>query len=139
LLQSAHGSSHDVDRRRAESSLPDRSAFPPQVAQPRPALAAPVDLAGYRLPAGVTVAPAVGLVQRSERHYPEALRFAPDRMVGTTLTPTTWLPFGGGSRRCLGATFAQVEMRLVRREALRRVELATTTAPAERQRSDAVA
>jgi cytochrome P450 len=98
-------------------------------------LAAPVDIAGYRLPAGVTVAPAIGLVQRSERHYPDALRFDPDRMVGATPTPTTWLPFGGGGRRCLGATFAQVEMRVVLREVLRRVELTPTTAPAERQRA----
>jgi cytochrome P450 len=55
-------------------------------------------------------------------------------MVGATLSPTTWFPFGGGNRRCLGATFAMVEMRVVLREILRRVELATTTGPGERQR-----
>jgi cytochrome P450 family 135 len=55
-------------------------------------------------------------------------------MADMTLSPTTWFPFGGGNRRCLGATFAMVEMRVVLREILRRVELATTTAPAERQR-----
>jgi cytochrome P450 len=98
-------------------------------------LAAPVELGGYRLPAGVTVVPAIGLVQRSARHWPDPLRFDPDRMVGTSLTPTTWLPFGGGGRRCLGATFAQVEMRVVLREILRRVELAPTTARSERQRA----
>jgi cytochrome P450 len=98
-------------------------------------LAAPAEVAGYRLPAGVTVTPGIGLVQRDARHYPDPLRFDPDRMVGATLTPTTWLPFGGGARRCLGATFAQVEMRVVLREVLRRVELVATTAPAERQRA----
>jgi cytochrome P450 len=98
-------------------------------------LAAPVELGGHHLPAGVAVAPAIGLVQRSARHYPDPLRFDPDRMVGATLTPTTWLPFGGGVRRCLGATFAQVEMRVVLREILRRVELAPTTARSERQRA----
>jgi cytochrome P450 len=98
-------------------------------------LTAPVELAGHRLPAGVTVVPAIGLVQRSARHYPDPLRFDPERMVGATLTPTTWLPFGGGARRCLGATFAQVEMRVVLREILRRVELAPTTARPERQRA----
>ena len=55
-------------------------------------------------------------------------------MLGATLSPTTWLPFGGGNRRCLGATFALVEMKVVLREVLRRVDLATTTAAAERQR-----
>jgi cytochrome P450 family 135 len=98
-------------------------------------LAAPVELAGHRLPAGAIVAPSIGLVQRSARHYPDPLRFDPDRMLGTTLPPTTWLPFGGGARRCLGATFAQVEMRVVLREVLRRVELAPTTARSERQRA----
>lgn len=98
-------------------------------------LTAPVELAGHRLPAGVTVVPAIGLVQRSARNYPDPLRFDPDRMVGATLTPTTWLPFGGGARRCLGATFAQVEMRVVLREVLRGVELAPTTTRAERQRA----
>lgn len=53
-------------------------------------------------------------------------------MVGATLSPTTWLPFGGGNRRCLGATFAMVEMRVVLREILRRVELSTTTTSGER-------
>ena len=66
--------------------------------------------------------------------YPEPDRFDPERMVGATLSPTRWLPFGGGNRRCLGATFAMVEMRVVLREVLRRVELCTTNAADERQR-----
>jgi cytochrome P450 len=55
-------------------------------------------------------------------------------MIGATLSPTTWLPFGGGARRCLGATFAMAEMRVVLREVLRRVDLVTTTARGEGQR-----
>jgi cytochrome P450 len=94
----------------------------------------PVELAGYRLPAGVMVAPGIGLVHSSSAQYAHPDRFDPDRMVGTTPGPTTWLPFGGGNRRCLGATFAMVELRVVLREVLRRVELSTTTAAAERQR-----
>ena len=94
----------------------------------------PVELAGYQLPAGVMVVPAIGLVHSDSQVYPDAERFDPDRMVGANLSPTTWFPFGGGNRRCLGATFAMVEMRVVLREILRRVELATTTAPGETQR-----
>jgi cytochrome P450 len=97
-------------------------------------LTEPVELAGHHLPAGVIVAPGIGLVQHSARHYPDPLRFDPDRMVGAALSPTTWLPFGGGGRRCLGATFAQVEMRVVLREILRRVELAPTASRSERRR-----
>jgi len=94
----------------------------------------PVELAGYQLPAGVMVVPGIGLVHSDSDVYPDAERFDPDRMVGATLSPTTWFPFGGGNRRCLGATFAMVEMRVVLREILRRVELATTTAADERQK-----
>jgi cytochrome P450 len=101
-------------------------------------LTAPTDVAGYRLPAGVMVAPGIGLVHASAESYPDPERFDPDRMIGATLGPTTWLPFGGGNRRCLGATFALAELRIVLREVLRRVELATTTAPDERQHVKAV-
>jgi cytochrome P450 len=94
----------------------------------------PVELAGYQLPAGVMVVPGIGLVHSDSDVYPDADRFDPDRMVGATLSPTTWFPFGGGNRRCLGATFAMVEMRIVLREILRRVELATTTARGETQK-----
>lgn len=94
----------------------------------------PVQVGGYRLPAGIMVDPAIGLVHASPTVYPDPDRFDPDRMLGTTLSPTTWLPFGGGNRRCLGATFAMVEIRLVLREILRRVELSTTTAADEKQR-----
>lgn len=97
-------------------------------------LTEPADVAGYRLPAGVMVAPGIGLVHTSAAVYPDPHRFDPDRMLGATLSPTTWFPFGGGNRRCLGAGFAMVEMRVVLREILRRVELDTTAAPAERQR-----
>ena len=88
-------------------------------------LTEPVEIAGYHLPAGVMVAPGIGLVHASAGLYPDPERFDPDRMVGATLSPTTWLPFGGGNRRCLGARFAMAEMRVVLREVLRRVELST--------------
>ena len=94
----------------------------------------PVEIGGYALPAGVIVAPAIGLVHASAEIYPDPERFDPDRMLGATLSPVTWLPFGGGNRRCLGATFALAEMRIVLREVLRRVDLCTTDSPGEGQR-----
>lgn len=97
-------------------------------------LTEPTDVAGYRLPAGVMVAPGIGLVHRDAGQYPDPDRFDPDRMLGATLGPTTWLPFGGGNRRCLGANFALVEMAVVLGEVLRRVDLHTSTARAERPR-----
>jgi cytochrome P450 len=97
-------------------------------------LTQPVELAGYRLPAGVMVAPGIGLVHASPEQYPDPDRFDPGRMLGATLSPTTWLPFGGGNRRCLGASFAMTEIRVVLREVLCRLELRTTAAQGERQK-----
>lgn len=97
-------------------------------------LTEPVDLGGYRLPAGAMVVPGMGLVHASAAVYPDPDRFDPDRMLGAVLSPSTWLPFGGGNRRCLGATFAMVELRVVLREILRRLDLDTTTAAGERQK-----
>jgi cytochrome P450 family 135 len=94
-------------------------------------LTAPVQLAGYRIPAGTILAPSINLVHHSNRHYPDPEEFRPQRFLDQRADPAVWLPFGGGVRRCLGATFAQVEMRTVLREVLRRVELSPTTAPDE--------
>jgi cytochrome P450 len=87
-----------------------------------------------RLPAGTFVDPAIYLVMRDPRLYPEPLEFRPERFVGQRPDPNVWIPFGGGSRRCLGSAFALTEMRVVLGEVLRRVELATTTRRAERTR-----
>jgi cytochrome P450 len=106
----------------------------PVISEVARTLTRPTQVAGYDLPAGTVVLPAIGLVQASAEHYPDPERFDPDRMVGKTLSPTTWFPFGGGGRRCLGATFAQVEMRVVLRQILRGVELETTGSPGEPQR-----
>lgn len=93
----------------------------------------PTELAGYRLPAGVMVVPGILLVHADAEVYPDPDRFDPDRMARATLSPTTWFPFGGGNRRCLGANFALVEMRVVLREILRRAELDTTRSAGESQ------
>lgn len=97
-------------------------------------LKAPVEIAGYRLDAGVTVVPAIGLVHNCPVLYDDPEQFRPERMIGATLSPTTWLPFGGGNRRCLGANLALAEMRVVLGEVLRRVELGTTKSRGESQR-----
>lgn len=101
-------------------------------------LTKPVELAGYHLPAGVTVIPAIGLVHASGAVYDDPGRFQPERMLANSQSPTTWLPFGGGNRRCLGANLALAEMRLVLAEVLRRVELESTAARGERTRVSGV-
>jgi len=84
-------------------------------------LVEPMEIGGRLLPAGVTVAPSIYLVHRRPDIYPEPERFLPERFLDTPPGTYTWIPFGGGRRRCLGGAFAQFEMQVVLRElALRR-------------------
>jgi cytochrome P450 len=81
-------------------------------------LTAPVEIAGYRLPAGVTVMPAIGLVQSDAEHFPHPDEFDPSRFLDGQPAANTWIPFGGGVRRCLGAGFSLMEATAVLREML---------------------
>jgi cytochrome P450 family 135 len=83
-------------------------------------LTEPVEIAGYELPAGVSVAPCVYLAHRNPEVYPEPDRFRPERFLDNPPGTYTWIPFGGGVRRCLGASFAQFEMAVVLEELLKR-------------------
>jgi cytochrome P450 len=73
----------------------------------------PLQVAGRELPAGTTVAPCILLVHRREDLYPEPDAFRPERFLREPPGTYSWIPFGGGVRRCLGAAFAQVEMQVV--------------------------
>jgi cytochrome P450 family 135 len=86
-------------------------------------LTEPVEIGGYELPAGVSVAPCVYLAHRNPEVYPEPDRFLPERFLDNPPGTYTWIPFGGGVRRCLGASFAQFEMAVVLRELVRRHEI----------------
>jgi cytochrome P450 len=87
-------------------------------------LTSDAEVAGYRLPKGTTVLPAVALVQRAQSHYgADAHAFRPERFLDGSPPPYTWIPFGGGTRRCIGAAFATLEMKVVLRTVLDRVEL----------------
>jgi cytochrome P450 len=83
-------------------------------------LTEPVEIGGYELPAGVTVAPSVYLAHRNPEVYPEPQRFLPERFLDDPPGTYTWIPFGGGVRRCLGASFAQFEMAVVLEELVKR-------------------
>ncbi len=66
-------------------------------------LLAPMELGGYAIPAGTTVAPCVHLVHRREEIYPEPLRFMPERFLERPAGAYTWIPFWRGVRHCLAA------------------------------------
>jgi cytochrome P450 len=84
----------------------------------------PLRIAGHDLPAGATVAACALLVHRRADLYERPDDFVPDRFLGTKPPPGGWLPFGGGVRRCVGAAFAQFEVRLVLEEVARRFSVA---------------
>jgi cytochrome P450 len=73
----------------------------------------PYTLAGYDLPAGTPVGACIYLAQRNPEVYPEPDAFRPERFLDTAPDATAWFPFGGGLRRCIGAAFAQYEMKIV--------------------------
>ncbi len=83
----------------------------------------PVELGGFALPAGVTVAPCIHLTQRRADLYPEPDAFRPQRFLDGKQTPYDYFPFGGGARRCLGMAFAQFEMKVVLATVLSRLDL----------------
>jgi len=83
----------------------------------------PFSVLGRELPAGVVVAPCIYLTQRRPDVYEHPNRFIPERFLGGAPDPYAWLPFGGGVRRCLGASFATFEMRVVLRTVLSAVAL----------------
>lgn len=78
---------------------------------------------GLLLPAGTDVTPAIWLTHTRADLYPEPFAFRPERFLERAPDTYGWIPFGGGIRRCIGAAFAEFEMRIVLREVLTRCEL----------------
>jgi cytochrome P450 family 135 len=83
-------------------------------------LVEPMEIGGRLLPAGVSVAPSIYLIHQRPDVYPEPKRFRPARFLEQQPGTYTWIPFGGGVRRCLGAAFAEFEMSVVLRELVAR-------------------
>src|SRR5258708_777038 len=75
-------------------------------------------IGGRRLAAGTMVAPCIYLTNRNPRAYERPDEFLPERFVDATPETFSWIPFGGGIRRCIGASFAQLEMKLILRTVL---------------------
>jgi len=86
-------------------------------------LAKDLDVEGFTLPAGTDVSPAIWLTHTRADIYPEPFAFRPERFLDEAPDTYAWIPYGGGIRRCLGASFAEFEMRIVLREVLTRCEL----------------
>ena len=95
----------------------------------------PTELGGYLVEPGTQLAASIFLVQSDPELYPpDPEEFRPERFLDGAPEPYTWVPFGGGVRRCLGAAFAQLEMKIVIGAILRRARLRAPRARAESAR-----
>jgi cytochrome P450 len=80
----------------------------------------------------VAVSPSIHLVHHHPEIYPDPFAFRPERFLGVKPGTYEWIPFGGGTRRCIGASFALTEMKTVLREVVRTVALRPTDPAPER-------
>jgi cytochrome P450 family 135 len=92
----------------------------------------PMEIGGHLLPAGVNLTPCIYLMHRRPEIYPQPLAFRPERFLEGEGGTYTWIPFGGGVRRCLGASFAQLEMRIVLQTLASRLDLRAVDSRPER-------
>jgi cytochrome P450 len=92
------------------------------------------EVGGYVVPAGTIVLAGIAAMHARPQSYPDWPAFRPERFLAGDAEPYTWIPFGGGVRRCIGAAFAQTEMKVVLREVLRRVRLRADRPRPERPR-----
>ncbi|HEX8857108.1 MAG TPA: cytochrome P450 [Thermoleophilaceae bacterium] len=86
---------------------------------------------GHVLPPGTPTLASVQLIHRRADLYPEPLAFRPERFLDDKPATYSWIPFGGGTRRCIGGAFAELEMRVVIRTILERADLLPGSEAAE--------
>ena len=101
-------------------------------------LLAPLRLGWGELPAGTVLAPCIPLIHEREDFYPEPDSFQPERFLGRKTPTYAWIPFGGGVRRCLAASYAEMEMKRVLRTVLAMVDLHPADERAEGMRKSAI-
>jgi len=92
----------------------------------------PFELNGLTVPAGTMIVPYITLVHTRADLYPEPFEFRPERFLHERAGTYSWIPFGGGPRRCIGAGLAQLEARIVLRTICRRTHLTPADTPGER-------
>jgi cytochrome P450 len=95
-------------------------------------LTAPVQIGGYEIPAGCYAMAAIAALHYREDLFPSPGEFRPERFLDGKADSYAWIPFGGGVRRCIGASFAEFEMRVVLRAILERADLSAPDLKPER-------
>ncbi|KUI46013.1 cytochrome P450 [Mycobacterium sp. GA-1199] len=97
------------------------------------------ELGEWVVPQGYTMLASISLMHDRAAEFPDPERFDPQRFLDERPSTFAFIPFGGGTRRCVGAVFANVEMDMVLRTVLRQFVIDTTAAPAEKTHSRGVA
>jgi hypothetical protein len=110
----------EVQRARTVIDFAARSVYPPVY-----------QLGEWVIPRGNSIIVSIGQIHDNPNVFPDPERFDPQRYIGGKPSAFAWVPFGGGTRRCVGAAFANMEMDVVLRTVLRHFSIETTTAPGE--------
>jgi cytochrome P450 len=118
-----------ADAAYAEAAVRETLRLRPVIALVARRLTREAEIGGLQLPEGAVVTPCILLVHRRPDVYPDPDAFRPERFLERAPGTYTWIPFGGGIRRCLGATFAQMEMNVVLRTIASRLTLEPVGAP----------
>jgi cytochrome P450 len=134
LLARVQRAADENDEAYLEATVKEAMRLRPVIANIARRLAKPVRVAGYDLPAGVVVFPSIQLVHLRPDVYDDPAEFRPERFLDGNPPPATWIPFGGGIRRCLGASLAMIEAQSVLKAVLQRVDIAPG-GPAEAART----
>jgi cytochrome P450 family 135 len=124
LQQQGHAAARDGDDKFLEALLKESMRLHPVIASTARKLTREQEIGGWMLPAGTVVNTSILLAHQRSESYPDTWTYRPSRFLGNEVEPNTWLPFGGGVRRCIGAGFSLMEGTAVLREVLTRYNLA---------------
>lgn len=111
------------EERYAQAVVHETLRLRPPVGVMARSVRAPFVVAGYELPPGVRIVPGITFVNRHPDVYPDPDAFRPERFLERAPDTYAWIPFGGGIRRCIGASLAQLEMRRVLHVVLHRARI----------------
>jgi cytochrome P450 len=113
----------------AEAAVRETLRLRPVIALVARRLTRDAEIGGRLLPEGAVLTPCILLVHRRPAIYPDPEAFRPERFLERPPGTYTWIPFGGGVRRCVGASFAEMEMQVVLRTIAQRVRLEAVGEP----------
>lgn len=130
LLRRAQQAADEDDDEWLEAAFKESMRLHPIIPMVVRTLMRPATIAGLDLPAGATVGPSILMAHQLAENHPDPWRFDPERFLGQNPPANTWIPFGGGVRRCVGAGFSQMEGVAVLREVFRTYDV-TAAGPDE--------